>query len=52
MKRQYMKPTMKVVKIHQPHLLCGSPKGMNGRTFSTYRDTDDKITNDDPDEIF
>lgn len=26
MKKQYMKPTMRVVKIQQTQMLCGSPK--------------------------
>lgn len=52
MKRQYMKPAMRVVKIQQRHyMLMASPDGYNNKTVGTYRDSSDKITDADLDDI-
>ena len=32
MKRQYEKPTMRVVKIQQQHIICTSPGGYGDRS--------------------
>jgi len=45
MKKQYMKPTMQVVKIqHQHHLLAGSPYDDIKSPLDTYDDSEDVIT--------
>ena len=31
MKKKYMKPTMRVVKIQQRHIICASPNGYDGQ---------------------
>ena len=50
MKRQYMKPAMRVVKIQHQHIICVSPAGYDGKSLGTHRSSGDKITDDD--EIF
>ena len=52
MKREYMKPTMRVVEIQQHHILCASPGGYGGQTLGTYRTGDDIITDGDEDTLF
>jgi len=44
MKKQYMKPTMRVVKIQQTQMLCGSPYDDIKSPLDTYDDTEDVIT--------
>ena len=33
MKKQYIRPTMRVVKIQQRHIICASPDGYNGQNI-------------------
>ena len=41
MKKQYMKPTMRVVKIQQQHIICGSPYNQqDGKSLQVYEDTE------------
>ena len=51
-KRQYMKPAMRVVKLQHQHIICASPNGYNNKPLSTYRNSGDKITDSDIDDIF
>ena len=45
MKKEYMKPTMRVVKIqHQHHLLAGSPYDNIKAPLDVYDDPEDVIT--------
>ena len=45
MKKQYMKPTMRVVVLQQhTHLLSGSPYDSMGTPLDTYDDPEDVIT--------
>ena len=44
MKKQYMKPTMRVVKIQQTQMLCGSPYDSVSTPLDTYDDPEDVIT--------
>ena len=45
MKKEYMKPTMRVVKIqHQHHLLAGSPYDSVSTPLDTYDAPEDVIT--------
>ena len=44
MKKQYMKPTMSVVKIQQTQILCGSPYDDIKSPVETYDDPEDVIT--------
>ena len=32
MKKEYMKPTMRVVRIQQQYIICTSPDGYGGRS--------------------
>ena len=53
MKKEYMKPTMKVVELQQhAQILAGSVGGYGGQTIGTYRGTEDIITDDDYDTLF
>ena len=52
MKREYMKPAMRVVKLQHQHIICTSPGGYGGHTLGTYRDSDEQITDGEEDEIF
>ena len=53
MKREYMKPAVRVVMIQQRHnLLAGSPGGYNGKSISTYRGSGDEVTDSDIEDIF
>ena len=47
MKREYMKPTMRVVKLQHQHIICTSPGGYGGHTLGTYRGSGEQITVDD-----
>ena len=49
-KQAYEKPSMKVVKIQQQHIICTSPNGMSGQTLSTYRGGSNAVTDDDGDD--
>ena len=33
MKKEYMKPAMRVVKTQQQHIICSSPGGQEGRSI-------------------
>lgn len=33
MKKEYIKPTVQVVKLQQQHIICTSPGGYNDRTL-------------------
>ena len=44
MKKQYMKPAMRVVKIQQMQMLCGSPYDDIKSPLDTYDDPEDVIT--------
>ena len=52
MKKEYMKPAMRVVLIQQHHILCGSPGGYDGKSLGTYRGGEDTVTDDDEDTLF
>ena len=52
MKREYMKPAMRVVEIQQHHILCGSPNGYGGQSLGTFRDTGDIVGDGDEDTLF
>ena len=55
MKKDYMKPTMRVVKLqYRNRLLVGSgePDGQDGTTKGVYRGGKNTITDDDLDQIF
>lgn len=56
MKRQYMKPTMHVVKLqHKCHLLNASPESFNGKTLGSYRGSSDPaetVGDGDEDTLF
>ena len=52
MKREYMKPAMRVVKLQQQHIICTSPGGYNNQSLGTYRDADEKVTDSDIEDIF
>jgi len=43
-KQEYMKPTMRVVKIQQTQMLCGSPYDDIKSPLDTYDDPEDVIT--------
>ncbi|MBR1394264.1 MAG: hypothetical protein IJ559_01215 [Prevotella sp.] len=43
-KQEYMKPTMRVVKIQQTQMLCSSPYD-DVKSLHTYDDDDDVISN-------
>ena len=43
-KQEYMKPTMRVVKIQQTQMLCSSPYD-DVKSLRTYDDDDDAISN-------
>ena len=36
MKKEYMKPAMRVVKMQQRHIICTSPGGYNGQSMQIY----------------
>jgi hypothetical protein len=42
-KQDYIQPAMRVVKLQQQRMLCGSPYN-NQRSVSTYDDDEDAIT--------
>lgn len=44
MKKQYMKPTMRVVMIQQTQILCGSPYNNMSTPLDIYDEPDDVIT--------
>ena len=44
MKKEYIQPTMRVVKIQQQRMLCGSPYNDMKSPVSTYNDDEDVIT--------
>ena len=44
MKKEYIQPTMHVVKIQQQRMLCGSPYNDMKSPVSTYNDDEDVIT--------
>ena len=44
MKKEYMKPTMRVVKIQQTQMLCGSPYDDIKSPVDTYEDPEDVIS--------
>ena len=44
MKKEYMKPTMRVVKIQQTQMLCGSPYDDIKSPVDTYDDPEDVIS--------
>ena len=44
MKKQYMKPAMRVVKIQQTQMLCGSPYDNIKAPLDVYDDPEDVIT--------
>jgi len=44
MKKEYMKPAMRVVKIQQTQMLCGSPYDDIKSPLDTYGDPEDVIT--------
>ena len=53
MKRQYMKPAIRVVAIQHRPIVCTSPGGYNNQSLGTYRSSDsDKITDNDIEDIF
>ena len=41
MKKEYMKPAMRVVKMQQRHIICTSPGGYNGQSMKMYNDAID-----------
>ena len=41
MKKQYMKPAMRVVRIQQQHIICSSPYDQQGsKSLQMYDDTE------------
>ena len=44
MKKEYIQPTMHVVKIQQQRMLCGSPYDNVTSPVQTYDDPEDAIT--------
>ena len=52
MKKEYLKPTMRVVKLQHQHIICTSPGGYNGQSLGTYRGSGEQITDGDEDDIF
>lgn len=55
MKKDYMKPTMRVVELrHRTTLLVGSggPNRLDGTKKSVYRGGDDTLGDEDLDKIF
>ena len=44
MKKQYIKPNMRVVEIRQHHVLCGSPYDNIQKPVETYDEEEDVIT--------
>ena len=36
MKKQYMKPAMRVVKMQQRHIICTSPGGNDSKSMQIY----------------
>ena len=50
MRREYMKPAMRVVKMRQRQsLLIGSPNGYGDKSVGSHRGDGDKVT--DPNDI-
>ena len=41
MKKEYMKPAMRVVKMQQRHIICTSPGGYSGQSMKMYNDAID-----------
>ena len=53
MKKEYMKPAMRAVKLrHRQNLLVGSPGGYDGKTLGGYRGGEDTVTDEDEDTLF
>ncbi len=44
MRRQYMKPTMRVVEIRHQHFICTSPDGYDNQSLGTYRGSGEEVT--------
>ena len=38
MKKEYMKPAMRVVKMQQRHIICTSPNNYSGQNMKMYND--------------
>ena len=47
MKKEYIKPSMTVVRLQQQHIICQSPGGYEGRGVSTKSGDDNQINNED-----
>ena len=53
MKKEYLKPAMRMVKLrHRQNLLVGSPNSMDGKTLRGYRDAEDIVTDGNEDTLF
>ena len=46
-KQAYMKPTMRVVKIHQQHIICTSPNGLDGRSLQMHSGDGNQINDEE-----
>ena len=52
MKKVYMKPAMRTVKLRHQHIICTSPGGYDSKTLGSYRGGDDTVTDDDEGTLF
>ncbi len=53
MKKEYLKPAMRMVKLrHRQNLLVGSPGGYDGKALRGYRGGGDTVTDDDEGTLF
>lgn len=47
MKKEYMKPSMTVVRLQQQHIICQSPGGYEGRGIPTSSGSGNQITDEE-----
>ena len=47
MKKQYMKPAMRVFKIQQRHIICSSPYDMDGKSLQMRSGSGNQINSED-----
>jgi len=52
MKKVYMKPAMRTVKLRHQHIICTSPGGYDSKTLGSYRGSEDTVNDGDEDTLF
>ena len=49
--QEYTKPAMRVVMLQHQQIICVSPNSYGNKTFGTYRNSGDEITDGDEGDI-